>query len=136
MAVTIQPGGAPLPRELLIAETQAHQLGMRVLLRGRYVPGGDALLTLANKHRVRAEFKTLASTDARAFARNVREASRQTGAFPSAVVLDARGVGILAMEAERLVDCAIRLVAPRRPQLQEVIVIIQERIIQRSLRRP
>ena len=89
MAVTIQPGGEPLPKELVIAETLAHQLGIRVLLRGRYVPGGDALLTLANRRRVRAEFKTLASADARAFERNVREASRQTGAFPSAVVLDA-----------------------------------------------
>jgi hypothetical protein len=58
------------------------------------------------------------------------------GAFPSAVVLDARGVGILPTEAELLVDRAIRLVAPRRPQLYEVIVITQERIIQRSLRRP
>jgi hypothetical protein len=64
MAVTIQPGGEPLPKELLIAEILAHQLGMRVLLRGRYVPGGDALLTFANKRRVRAEFKTLTSADA------------------------------------------------------------------------
>ena len=106
---------------------------MRVLLRGRYVSGGDALLTLANQRRVRAECKTLASSDARAFERNVREASRQTGVFPGAVVLDARGVGISAMEAERLIDRAIRLVAPRRPRLYAVIVITQERIIQRSV---
>ena len=136
IAVTIQPGSEPLPKELAIAETLAHQLGMQVLLRGRHVPGGDALLTLTNKRRIRAEFKTLVSADARAFERNMREASRQTGAFPSAVVLDARDVGISATEAERLIDRAIWLVAPRRPQLHEVIVITQERIIQRSLRRP
>ena len=82
IAVTIQPGSEPLPKELAIAETLAHQLGMRVLLRGRHVPGGDALLTLNNKRRVRAEFKTLVSADARAFERNVREASRQTGHSP------------------------------------------------------
>jgi hypothetical protein len=115
IAVTIQPGGEPLPKELVIVETLAHQLGLRVLLGGCYVPGGGALLTLANKRRVRAEFKTLTPADARAFEHNVREASRQTGAFPSAVALDARGVGISATEAERLVDRAIRLVAPRRP---------------------
>ena len=39
-------------------------------------------------NRVHAEFKTLAAADARAFERNVREASRQTGAFPGALVLD------------------------------------------------
>jgi hypothetical protein len=52
------------------------------------------------------------------------------------VVLDARNVSTLAIEAERLSARAIRLVVPRRPQLHEVIVITQERIIQRSLRRP
>jgi len=109
---------------------------MQVLLRGRHVPGGDALLTLANKRRVRAEFKTLVSADVRAFERNVREASRQTGAFPSAVVLDARGIDISSTEAERCIDRAIQLVAPRRPQLHDVIVITQERIIQRNVRRP
>jgi hypothetical protein len=105
-------------------------------MRGRHVPGGDALLTLTNNRRVRAEFKTLGSADARAFERNLREASRQTGAFPSAVVLDARVIDISATEAERCIDHAIRLVAPRRPQLHDVIVITQERIIQRSVRRP
>jgi hypothetical protein len=59
MAVNIRPGNAPLPAEVAIATTLAEQLGINVLLRGRNVSGGDALLTLSPGKRVRAECKTL-----------------------------------------------------------------------------
>jgi hypothetical protein len=70
---------------------------------------------------------------ARAFERNVREASRQTGKYPGVVVIDARAVSITAMDAETYTDRAIGLVGPRRPRLQEVIVITDEKIIRRPL---
>jgi hypothetical protein len=72
---------------MAIAETLAEQLDMQVLLRGRNVPGGDALLVTAVGRRFRAEFKTLQSASVRAFERNVREASRQTGKYPGVVVI-------------------------------------------------
>jgi hypothetical protein len=118
---------------MAIAETLAEQLDMQVLLRGRNVPGGDALLVTAIGRRFRAEFKTLQSASARAFERNVREASRQTGKYPGVVVIDARAVGIAATDAETYIDRAIGLVGPRRPRLQEVIVITNEKIIHRRL---
>jgi hypothetical protein len=118
---------------MAIAETLAEQLDMQVLLRGRNVPGGDALLVTAVGRRFRAEFKTLQSASARAFERNVREASRQTGKYPGVVVIDARAVGIAATAAETYTDRAIGLVGPRRPRLQEVIVITNEKIIHRRL---
>jgi hypothetical protein len=135
VAINRKTGDEPLPTEIPIAETLAEQLGIHVLLRGRNVPGGDALLTSLAGQRLRAEFKTLHSSSARAFERNVREASRQTGAFPGVVVIDAREVGTSAMDAETWLDRAIELVAPRRPRLQEVIVLTHERIIRRHLRR-
>ena len=94
---------------MAIAETLAERLDMQVLLRGRNVPGGDALLVTAGGRRFRAEFKTLQSASARAFERNVREASRQTGKYPSVVVIDARAVGIAATDAETYIDRAIGL---------------------------
>src|SRR5436309_2014109 len=108
---------------------------MHVLLRGSNVPGGDALLVTATGHRFRAEFKTLQSSSARAFERNLREASRQTGKYPSAVVIDARSVGTAATDAETYIDRAIGLVGPRRSRLQEVIVITNGEIIRRRLTR-
>jgi hypothetical protein len=132
-ARNIKPSNEPLPREMAIAETLAERLDMQVLLRGRNVPGGDALLVTAVGRRFRAEFKTLQSASARAFERNVREASRQTGKYPGVVVIDARAVGIAATDAETYTDRAIGLVGPRRPRLQEVIVITNEKIIHRRL---
>jgi hypothetical protein len=120
---------------MAIAATLAEQFGIRVLLRGRNVTGGDALLTNLAGRCVRAEFKTLQSSSARAFERNVREASRQTGAFPGVVVIDAREVGTSALEAEIWLDRAIALVASRRPRLQEIIVLTHESILRRQLRR-
>jgi hypothetical protein len=118
---------------MAIAETLAEQLDMQVLLRGRNVPGGDALLVTAVGRRFRAEFKTLQSASARAFERNMREASRQTGKYPGVVVIDARAVGIAAPDAETYTDRAVELVGPRRPRLQEVIVITNEKIMHRRL---
>jgi hypothetical protein len=121
--------------EMTIAETLAERLDMHVLLRGSNVPGGDALLVTATGRRFRAEFKTLHSSSARAFERNLREASRQTGKYPGAVIIDARAIGTAATDAETYIDRAIGLVSPRRPRLQEVIVITNEKIIHRRLTR-
>ena len=118
---------------MAIAETLAEQLDIQVLLRGRNVPGGDALLVTAARRRFRAEFKTLQSSSARAFERNLREASRQTGKYPCVVVLDARGVGTAVTDVETYIDRALGLVNPRRPRLQEVIVITNAQIIHRRL---
>ena len=118
---------------MAIAATLAERLGLYVLLRGRNVPGGDALLATDAGRRFRAEFKTLHSASARAFGRNVREASRQTGQYPGIVVIDARAVGTAATDAETYIDRALGLVGPRRPRLQEVIVITNEQIIHRRL---
>jgi hypothetical protein len=135
VAINVRVGDEPLSREMAIAATLAEQFGIRVLLRGRNVTGGDALLTNLAGRCVRAEFKTLQSSSARAFERNVREASRQTGAFPGVVVIDAREVGTSALEAEIWLDRAIALVASRRPRLQEIIVLTHESILRRQLRR-
>jgi hypothetical protein len=134
-ARNIKPGNEPLPMEMTIAETLAERLDMHVLLRGSNVPGGDALLVTATGRRFRAEFKTLHSSSARAFERNLREASRQTEKYPGAVVIDARAIGTAATDAETYIDRAIGLVSPRRPRLQEVIVITNEKIIHRRLTR-
>jgi hypothetical protein len=134
-ARNIKPGNEPLPMEMTIAETLAERLDMHVLLRGSNVPGGDVLLVTATGRRFRAEFKTLHSSSARAFERNLREASRQTGKYPGAVVIDARAIGTAATDAETYIDRAIGLVSPRRPRLQEVIVITNEKIIHRRLTR-
>ena len=135
IAVNVKPGNEPLLTEVAIATTLAEQLGINVLLRGRNVPGGDALLTLSTGQRVRAEFKTLHASNARAFERNVREASRQTGAFPGVVVIDASAVETSVADAEVFIDRAIGLVVSRRPRLQTVIVITQEHLMQRTLER-
>lgn len=135
IAVNLKPGNEPLPTEVAIATTLAEQLGVNVLLRGRNVAGGDALLTVPNRQRLRTEFKTLQSSNARSFERNLRDASRQTGRFPSAVIIDARPVGTSAADAEVFIDRAIKLVAPRRPRLYIVIVITQERIIRSDIGR-
>ena len=134
-ARNIKPGNEPLPLEMAIAATLAERLDMQVLLRGSNVPGGDALLVTAVGRRFRAEFKTLQSASARTFERNLREASRQTGKYPGVVVIDARAVGIAATDAETYIDRALGLVGPRRPRLQEVIVITHEKIIHRRLAR-
>jgi hypothetical protein len=134
-ARNIKPGNEPLPPEIAIAKTLAERLDIQVLLRGSNVPGGDALLVAAAGRRFRAEFKTLQSASARAFERNLREASRQTGKYPGAVVIDARVIGTAATDAETSIDRAIGLVGPRRPRLQEVIVITNEKIIYRRLTR-
>ena len=120
---------------MAIAETLAERLDMHVLLRGCNVPGGDTLLVTAAGRRFRAEFKTLQSSSACAFERNLREASRQTGKYPGVVVIDARAVGIAAIDAETYIDRALGLVGPHRPKLQEVIVITNEKMIQRRLAR-
>jgi hypothetical protein len=133
IARNIRSGNEPLPLEMAIAETLAEQLGLHVLLSGRNVPGGDALLATAARRLYRAEFKTLHSSSARAFERNLRDASRQIGKYPGAVVIDARVVDTPATDAETYIDRAIGLVVPRRPMLQEVIVITNERIIHRRL---
>ena len=135
IAVNIRPGNEPLPAEMAIATTLAEQLGINVLLRGQNVSGGDALLTLSPGQHVRAEFKTLHASSVRAFERNVRHASRQTGIFPGVVVIDARPVGTSEADAEAFIERAIGLVAPRRPRLHAVMVITQERLVQRNLER-
>jgi hypothetical protein len=132
-ARNIKPGNEPLALEIAIAETLVERLGLRVLLRGRNVPGGDALLVTDAGRRFRAEFKTLQSSSARAFERNLRQASRQTGKYPGVVVIDARAVGTAATDAETYIDRAIGLVGPRRPRLHEVIVITNEKIMHRRL---
>jgi hypothetical protein len=86
---------------------------------------------MAAKKKVRVA--TLQSSRARAFERNLRQASRQTGKYPGVVVLDARAVGIAATDAESYLDRAIGLVASRRPRLQEVIVLTNAKIIHRRL---
>jgi hypothetical protein len=134
-ARNIRPGNEPLPQEVDIAHVLVNRLGIKVLLRGSNVPGGDALINLGQERRLRAEFKTLESPMPRAFENNLREASRQTGHFPGAVVIDARGVSVPLTEASAAIDRAMRNVASRRPYLQEVFVITNEGIIQRSLGR-
>ena len=135
IARNIKPGSEPLPSEIAIAQALVDQLSIGVLLRGQNVPGGDALLSLDNPRRLRAEFKTLQVSSARAVERNLREASRQTGPYPSAVVLDARAAGTSVGEAERFIDRALGLVAARRPWLRLVLVMTCDGIIERRLMR-
>ena len=131
IASNIKPGSAPLPSEIVIAQALVDQLSIGVLLRGQNVSGGDALLSFNNRWRLRAEFTSLQVSSARAVERNLREASRQTGPYPSAVVLDMREVGTSALDAERFIDRALDLVAARRPLLQLVVVMTRERVIER-----
>ena len=135
IASNIKPGSAPLASEITIAQALVDQLSIGVLLRGQNVPGGDALLSLDHPRRLRAEFKTLQVSSARAVERNLREASRQTGPYPSAVVLDARAVRTSFRDAERFIDRALGLVAARRPLLRLVLVITHNGIIERRLMR-
>jgi hypothetical protein len=127
----------PDAKEIAIAEHLAKERGISVLLRGSNVPGGDATIRLPGAtSSVRAEFKTLdaAGTNARkAFERNLNDASKQTGRFPGAVVLDARPIGVSSVDAAHFIDRAIQNVSPRRPKLREVFVITNEGTIHKSL---